>query len=821
VYLLSLSLESVTCATPTPDLPYECANHSDWTVEETLSAVVMQSEMLLVTRNVSEIATFSAGFLRTSNFLESRRDAATGMTLFLTGPSSNLLAPSFGGWPLDNGKHAWSYLTGVSVTYTAALNRLIECEKLMGNAHLVALYTARRDLNLRGLAQLFDPTGAYFVRSLDPNGTMHGVVGQNRHGYFEASPNHDAVAFRIVDDTKAASIFATIDKLGEQLRPNVFMLPNTDTKGRMPGDPDAVGYDDMACGDGKTCGGIFEWGTWVNGGVWTTTEARAVMAYLRLNRAADALASAQQMITRFASVWRMDNPLVNFGLSPYQPTELINQCVDNYGNLAALVRGQFEYLYTAETLTLLPHLSDNITVLKQNFGIRWGAYMLFIDTDGLRSSGIAKVMLNSEAFTAFNATTITLTYATLPTPAPLSMQAVNSSFLAASTRLNVSITFQRSVRIPKKQGHGRAAPLSRTPPPPPTFPKPDVWHKADALQQASGSPVMVWANVGALGGAVTADHPSLNWTAPVFVADAFGPGMPAVRFSGVNSVLNGTADLPATKTMIIVFRDSGSVGTCCNDVLSTWTDSVQLEINGLGTKQNDNATVLEIDFSGSGNTGTTDVGGKLTLATIVYASDGTTLVLGPELCDESSIGPTGTPGTAYSVGARNNGDVPYDRFFKGDIAEVMVFASALTTPDLKSAASYLAEKWGLNTTSAGCRALPNCTTAWNSAVPPANVANLTAFSKVLRSNEVLQQTLVAEWVQLTLGYADAYTERCTSLNNGTYVWPVNRPAAAATATLTSYINTWNQLYAGLQKQIATCGNSTDPVAQQIFTAWLG
>jgi hypothetical protein len=35
---------------------------------------------------------------------------------FLSGPSSNLLAPSFGGWTLDNGRHAWSWMTGISVT---------------------------------------------------------------------------------------------------------------------------------------------------------------------------------------------------------------------------------------------------------------------------------------------------------------------------------------------------------------------------------------------------------------------------------------------------------------------------------------------------------------------------------------------------------------------------------------------------------------------------------------------------------------------------------------------------------------------------------
>ena len=54
-------------------------------------------------------------FLRTSNLLESRRDPAVGMRMFLSGPSSNLLAPSFGGWTLPNGRHAWSYMTGISV----------------------------------------------------------------------------------------------------------------------------------------------------------------------------------------------------------------------------------------------------------------------------------------------------------------------------------------------------------------------------------------------------------------------------------------------------------------------------------------------------------------------------------------------------------------------------------------------------------------------------------------------------------------------------------------------------------------------------------
>ena len=122
----------------------------DWTLEETLSGVVMQAELLLISRNVTAITDFLPLALRTSNLIEGRRDAATGMQQFLSGPSSNLLAPSFGGWTLDNGKHAWSYMTGISVTYSAALMKLVELCKLVGDGTLEALYAARLALNLKG-----------------------------------------------------------------------------------------------------------------------------------------------------------------------------------------------------------------------------------------------------------------------------------------------------------------------------------------------------------------------------------------------------------------------------------------------------------------------------------------------------------------------------------------------------------------------------------------------------------------------------------------------------------------------------------------------
>jgi hypothetical protein len=55
----------------------------DFAVEESLSAVVMQAELLLISRDPITIARYRPLFLRTSDWLETRRDPST--NLFLTG----------------------------------------------------------------------------------------------------------------------------------------------------------------------------------------------------------------------------------------------------------------------------------------------------------------------------------------------------------------------------------------------------------------------------------------------------------------------------------------------------------------------------------------------------------------------------------------------------------------------------------------------------------------------------------------------------------------------------------------------------------------
>ena len=428
----------------------------DWSMEEYLASVVMQAEQLLVSRNRSAIREFMPLFWRTATLLENRRHAQSGYTTFLTGPSSNLLAPSFGAGP--NG--TWSYLTGVSVTYTAALNRMIELATLETSfASWLPELQRRRDLNLAGLSERLLARGAelggraYLVRSLDPaDGMLHGKVGQPRHGYFEASPNHDAVAFRIVNDSIAEEIMAAMDSLGAQLRPNTFVLPNTDAGG-------GVGYDDMLnnyctaepCPPGPD---IFVYGKWVNGGVWSTQEGRMIMAYYRTNRTQAAAASFEHMLDRYSWEWKMDAPLPWFGNDTWFHEETM-LTIDAFAHSSGLLRGLFEPLYGADTLVLVPHLPDNVTSITQKFALRWGAYRLLLSASGVRSSGVAAVSLGGTAHPAvsFNDSTITLRYSAMPEASPEAAAAVESDVSIAADTISIHVTFKQQAQ---QQGAHRA-----------------------------------------------------------------------------------------------------------------------------------------------------------------------------------------------------------------------------------------------------------------------------------------------------------------------------------------------------------------------------
>jgi hypothetical protein len=366
----------------------------DWGMEFTAAGLVMQAEMLLVSRDEQAIARYLPKLRRCANFIETRRDPE--VNLFLAGPAANLLAPSYAGYKQPDGSFGKAYLAGLSINYIAGLNRLIELEKLTGNTENVNLYTKRRDLAVKGLPLITTDEG-YFMRSLDPDGTPHGVYGAAKHGYFDAIANHDAICFRVVDDEQAAKIYETIDALSG-LRPHGLILTNYPS------------LDDMY----HSPSGHFRFGHWVNGGHWSTCEARMIMGYYRVGQHDDAQRAMNQIMT-FARQFRMDNNLTNFGSSVYMPHLPINLVYDTFGVPAAMVRGLFEYQYKASEVVLTPRIPASISRLQQHFPIRFGKKQLYLNTVG--SGPVTAVLVNGKPLGSFDKKSVTLAFDNTPTRA--------------------------------------------------------------------------------------------------------------------------------------------------------------------------------------------------------------------------------------------------------------------------------------------------------------------------------------------------------------------------------------------------------------------
>ena len=256
-------------------------------------------------------------------------------------------------------------------------------------------YTASAASLRKGLPLLTTDEG-YFIKSLDPDGTRHGVYGAARHGYFEAVANHDAVCFRVADDEQSEKIYRKLASI-PGLRRHDLVITN---------DP---GLDDMY--EPGDRGGLWGFGTWVNGGHWSTCEARMIMAYYRLGKHEDARRSMKKMLD-YARRFRMDNPLVDFGNAPYQPGLPINCVYDNWGVPAAMVRGLFEYLYRADGLTIVPHIPAKITRLEQHFPIRFGLKRLYLATAG--QGKITGVSVNGKPWKDFTAQIVQLPYEQVP-----------------------------------------------------------------------------------------------------------------------------------------------------------------------------------------------------------------------------------------------------------------------------------------------------------------------------------------------------------------------------------------------------------------------
>jgi alpha-L-fucosidase 2 len=385
----------------------------DWFYEATAAGVVMQAEILLVGRDLDAIRYYLPKMERACDSIERTRDPGNG--LFLVGPASNLLAPSYGGVRQGDGSFGKGYLAGLTITYLAALDRMVELYKMTGDPVEIAEYERRRTVTRRSLPLLMTPEG-YFVKSVEPGGIKHGVLGQERFGYLEGVANADAVGLRVVDDGMAANIYDAIAGF-PAIRPFDFLLTN------------APGLDDTYWNWGKRAGAGFEgfkrFGDWVNGGVWGTVEGRAILMYYRLGKFEDVRRSASRAM-RWAKDFRMDAPWSQFGentSNPWSDTGKfqvggISVMIDNFAIPAATVRGLFDLDYRADRLILRPRVPGSITEYAQKEPVRFGGKRLYLSC---RNGGpvVESVTVNGRPYTVSSRDEVTLLYGELPDEAKI------------------------------------------------------------------------------------------------------------------------------------------------------------------------------------------------------------------------------------------------------------------------------------------------------------------------------------------------------------------------------------------------------------------
>ncbi len=385
----------------------------DWFYEATAAGLVMQCEILLSSRDMKDIEYYMPKLERSCDLIERTRDPKN--NLLLVGPACNLLAPSYGGVKQPDGTFGKGYLAGLSINYLAALDRMIELYKLTGDKNKLSEYMHRQKLTRESLPQLLTPAG-YFVKSIEPGGIKHGVLGQKQFGYLEGVANADAVALRVVDNKTAESIYKQIAAF-QDIRPFDFLLTN------------APGLDDtyMAWGNssGKGLENIWAFGQWVNGGVWGTVEGRAILMYYRLGKFEDIRRSAVRAM-KWSKDFRMDAPWSQRGENTNNPWSDsgnnqvggVAVMIDNFAIPAATIRGLFDYDYRSDRIILRPRVPGSITLYTQKEPVRFGRKKLYLSciNDGPK---VKSVTVNGKAVKAGSSEEVDLLYNELPAEAKI------------------------------------------------------------------------------------------------------------------------------------------------------------------------------------------------------------------------------------------------------------------------------------------------------------------------------------------------------------------------------------------------------------------
>lgn len=225
-----------------------------------------------------------------------------------------------------------------------------------------------------------------------------------------------------------------------------------------------------------------------------------------------------------------------------------------------------------------------------------------------------------------------------------------------------------------------------------------LWLRADALSLMAGTGVSYWQDMSGSNASASQTDPSLQ---PVFLPSALPGGLPAVRFNGNGSFLEGVLSKNySTQTIVAVFRDRGSATLCCSGVyfskpgftgISTHSGHPPPVDNDDDSAVPDPAPVtLSLDYPGSQSSGHYDIRNKTVVVVLVYNTTGSYMWV--DGCPDDIQPPVVQHSETYMVGTRNN---ELGRFFYGDLGELLVYPTSLSILDQATVTNYLRAKWKL------------------------------------------------------------------------------------------------------------------------------
>ncbi|HMB96224.1 MAG TPA: hypothetical protein VKK61_09320 [Tepidisphaeraceae bacterium] len=229
-----------------------------------------------------------------------------------------------------------------------------------------------------------------------------------------------------------------------------------------------------------------------------------------------------------------------------------------------------------------------------------------------------------------------------------------------------------------------------------------MWLKADAGTTVSSSALTSWADQSGNGHNATPDTNS----AAITLASNEINGLPAVQFNGSSQWMDIAGQVLTSQqfTVFAVATDTGGDGIATfREIFSNWTPGNGAQSIFLGTTgnlaQTTRAARFTDDLGGANDPNTPQLGvGQVPNNTTIVlsgestASDATAYLDGTALGDRGSALTTRDPTTAYALGSQGTGGI---ELWQGDIAEVIVYNSALSDADRNTVTLYLEQKYGV------------------------------------------------------------------------------------------------------------------------------